>query len=104
MGIASSSQTAVDTFVELCESPAGTITELEDLLAANLHVLNAPSSSGKLALVAALDAGNENTVQWILTDPHNNLRINNCGDDGRTALMACCAAPAPLGVRKRIPI
>ena len=97
MGLGSSSQSAVDAFVELCESPVSTIAELDDLLKANLHVLNAPSSSGKLALVATLDAGNLDTVHWLLTDPYNNLRINNCGEDGCTALMSCCAAPAPLG-------
>jgi hypothetical protein len=101
MGLAASSQSAVDAFVELCDSPAGSITELDDLLTANLHVLNAPSSSGKLALVTALDAGNEDTAHWLLTDPYDNLRINNCGEDGRTALMSCCAAPAPFGVRLR---
>jgi len=97
MGLSSSSQSAVDTFVDLCESPASDLYELEHQLGANLYVINAPSSSGKLALVAALDAGNNETVHFLLSDLYENLRINNCGADGRTALMASCAAPAPLG-------
>jgi len=97
MGLTASSQNAVDSFVDLCESSTCDLSELEILLAANLHVINAPSSSGKVALVAALDAGNAETVHFLLSDPYTNLRINNCGGDGRTVLMACCAASAPLG-------
>jgi hypothetical protein len=96
-------QNAVDDFVKMCSSTSavGTTTEDDflDIFSSECHVVNACSTSGKLALIAALDAGNETAVHWILSDPFVNLRINNRSEEeGRTALMAACAASRSLGV------
>jgi hypothetical protein len=91
MGLSASRQDSVDAFIELCE---GVCTE-DALLghsSSENHVVNACSSSGKLALVAALESGNGVATQWLLQDPFGNLRINNVSDEeGTSALLAACA-------------
>lgn len=95
MGLAASDLNAVDVFVKICESSNRSDFDLQESVQSNLHVLNACSSRGKLALISALDAGNVNAVEWILSDSYDNLRINNCDGEGRTALMAACSTPDP---------
>ena len=91
MGLSTSRQESVDAFVDLCERTC-TEDELLELSSSENHVINACSSSGKLAIVAALEAGNYVATPWILKNPFKNLRINNASEEeGTTALHAACA-------------
>jgi ankyrin repeat protein len=100
MGLSDSAVDVTNEFILLCESPENcSIDNLINLSCNSPHVLNACSSNGQLALIAAIECYNMDAIKWILSDPYQNLRINNCNEeDGLCALSAAAACSAEYDI------
>jgi len=96
MGLNSSRQDSVNTFVALCSDASSAQEQICAAAAAENHVVNASSDAGQLALVAALEAGHSTAALWLISDPFGNLRINNASEvEGTSALLAACSFAPP---------